>query len=151
MITPLRNFAVVQEGRIFRSAQPQYSYEYNWISKVLNLKTIVNLRSELDHDKRFCPQRDINEITFSIPDHKCPTVQDCLDFMRLLDDQQSYPILFHCQHGQGRTSTFSVLVSLHAGLTLDEAVQREKDLFDYEFKHQAQLDFLKEFIKTFKK
>lgn len=149
MISPLKNFAIVEEGKAFRSAQPMYNYEYLWVANKLGLKTMINLRGELNHDKKFCEKLSIKEITYDIKDHYPPTIQDCLDFMEVLNDGRNYPLLFHCEHGQGRTSTFSVLYSLHCGLTLDEALEKERVEYDYTFKHQCQLDVLHEFIKIY--
>lgn len=150
MITPLRNFGIVEENKIFRSAQPQYSYEYDWIVRNLKVKTIINIRKELDHDSKFAPQRGIKVVSFDIPDHHAPNEDHCEAFFKMLDDQDNFPMLFHCQHGQGRTSSFSVLCSLHAGMSLDEALEREHNDFGFTFKHQEQIDFLKSFYDKVK-
>lgn len=44
-LVPLRNFAVIdQHKKIYRSAQPLQEEEYDWMHKVLGVKTIVNLK-----------------------------------------------------------------------------------------------------------
>ena len=50
-LIPVRNFGILDEVKgLYRSAQPMYGYEYEWLKNVLNVKTIVNLRSESNHD-----------------------------------------------------------------------------------------------------
>ena len=144
-LIPLRNFATLGKG-LFRSAQPEYSYEYRFITSKLNVHLIVNLRSELRHDNLMAPG-DLNVINVDIPDHCTPTVEQADQFISLV--REGKRMLFHCEHGQGRTSTFCVLSRLALGGTLEDALREEKEEFGYEFKHPKQLAFLKEYSKKF--
>jgi protein tyrosine/serine phosphatase len=146
-LIPIRNFGVVSEN-LYRSAQPMYSYEYQWLKKVLGLQTIINLREELNHDKSMINGLNLGIETITIPviDHKAPTVEQAEKFMALVRNREpNAPLLFHCEHGHGRTSTFSVLAKMALGQTLEQALEDEKDKFHFEFKHKAQEDWLREF------
>lgn len=148
-LVPLRNFAILEskEG-LYRSAQPLYDYEYDWMKKVLNIKTIVNLREESSHDTDFATKHGINVINFLVKDHHTPNENQVNEFIKLIQDKENYPLLFHCAHGQGRTSTFCVIARIASGWTLEEAIKEEQELFHYGFKHPAQLNFLNSFFKS---
>lgn len=142
-LVPLRNFAVVdQELGVYRSAQPLYDYEYEWLKTTLGIKTIVNLRSESNHDDMFAVKHGIGVIDFYIPDHKEPTKEQMEHFMDIIKKGERFPLLFHCAHGHGRTSTFCVLTRLAMGWTLNQALKEESEKFHYSFRHKIQIDFL---------
>lgn len=140
-LIPLRNFAMIDnEKNIYRSAQPMYHYEYEWLKNKLGVGTIVNIRSESKHDDNMNVE-GFNVIDFNVPDHCVPSLKDAHRFMGLIRNGKN--ILFHCEHGHGRTSTFCVLARLAMGWTLDEALTEETIGFGYNFRHPEQLEFLK--------
>lgn len=146
-LIPIRNFGVVHEGKgIYRSAQPLYSYEYAWLKRQ-GITLIVNLRSESDHDSKMSKRYGIKVVNFRVHDHKEPTDQQANKFMELIRNNKN--ILFHCEHGHGRTSTFCVLARLALGWSLDRALDEEKKKFHYQFKHHIQETFLKKFYEHY--
>jgi protein-tyrosine phosphatase len=144
-LVPLRNFADLGEG-LFRSAQPMYGYEYRWLRNVAGVDMIINLRAESDHDLKMASDHGMEVYTIPVIDHHEPTKSQAKIFMQLVKAaiQSGKKILFHCEHGHGRTSTFCVLARLAQGWTLDEALKEEEN-FHYEFKHHAQIEFLMDF------
>ena len=141
-LIPIRNFGVIlPEKKIYRSAQPIYNYEYQWLSNVAGIKRIINLRSEKDIDKRHASMYGISNHTVLVPDHKPPSIEQAKQYQELILDT-TLPTLIHCEHGHGRTSTFSVLTKLAFGWTLEDAFKDEQERFHYHFKHHVQLDFL---------
>lgn len=143
-LVPLRNFGIVREG-LYRSAQPQYGYEYEWLKKTLGIQHIINLRKESRHDTIYAPSHGIEVTNIDVADHNPPSYDQADLFTQLL--LRKVPTLFHCEHGHGRTSTFSVIAKVHAGQTLDQAVKDEEDRFHYQFKHLAQIDFLRKYYQ----
>ena len=140
-LIPLRNFAIIDPIKnIYRSGQPMYSYEYAWLKNKLGINTIVNLRSELNHDDTMNVQ-GFKVINVNIPDHCTPTLEQAKDFINLIKNEDN--ILFHCEHGRGRTSVFCVLTRLAMGWTLKRALEEESSVFGYDFQHPKQLEFLK--------
>ena len=142
-LIPIKNFAEVEKGKLYRSAQPMYDYEFAWLAKQ-GILTLVNLREESNHDEEHAPKHGLHVIKYNIKDHHSPRLQQAHLFMTLVK-QSKTPMLFHCEHGQGRTSTFCVLARLAKGWSLDKALKEEKDRFGYEFKHPEQLKFLNQF------
>lgn len=142
-LIPVRNFGILDEDKgLYRSAQPMYGYEYEWLKNVLNVKTIVNLRSESNHDTNVAVKHGINVINFLVEDHKSPSEAQVMEFVRVIQNDEHYPLLFHCQHGHGRTSTFAVLARLATGWTFEDALKEENEVFHYSFRYQDQKDFL---------
>lgn len=139
-LIPIKNFAVVQEGKLYRSAQPMYSYEYKWLADK-GIKILVNLREEEQHDQKFAEKYGMKVVQVDVKDHFPPSTEQTNDFIKLVKNSTE-PILFHCEHGRGRTSTFCVLARIATGWTVDDAVKEEQDRFGYVFQHQKQLDYL---------
>lgn len=142
-LIPLRNFAIVDKG-IYRSAQPIYGYEYKWLKKVLNVDTIINLRKESVHDEHNAPSHFIHVHSIPVVDHLPPTLEQAQEFIDLIKEssKNNKSVLFHCEHGHGRTSTFCVLARIAQGWSLKKALKEEEEKFHYAFKHKIQKDFL---------
>jgi len=140
-LIPIRNFGILRPG-LYRSAQPEYGYEYEWLHGTLALKRIISLRSESVHDSKLAPEHGIKAIRIPVDDHKTPSNKQVRQFIDLL--QIDTPTLFHCEHGRGRTSTFSVIAKLWDGMSLEEALRHEREAFHYRFQHHAQEEFLRE-------
>lgn len=142
-LIPLSNFGEILPN-VYRSAQPMFGYQFAWLKKRLDLDTAINLRSEKNIDQRFCDKLGIKAITFAVKDHCPPTKETALEFMELIKKQDK-PVLIHCEHGHGRTSTFSVLAKMARGYDVEQAIQDEQDRFSYSFKYPSQIEFLKNF------
>lgn len=141
-LVPLRNFAVIDsKKKIYRSAQPIYGYEYRWLKDVLGIGKLFNLRSEASIDEKMAVSLGIGVENIQIPDHQPPTVQQAIRFMNEIR-QAKVPTLIHCEHGHGRTSTFTVLTRVALGWHVIDAIKEEEKKFHYQFKHNAQKQFL---------
>lgn len=146
-LVPLSNFAVVDNKfGLYRSAQPLYDYQYIYLRDKLKIKTIINLRDEADIDSKHSKKFGINVMTFAVKDHTAPTMEQAQLFMNIVKEPLNYPMLFHCQHGHGRTSTFCVLARVARGWTVEEAMEEELNSFQYHFKYGSQIEFL-EYLK----
>lgn len=143
-LVPVRNFGTVRNG-IYRSAQPQYIYEYEWLRHQVGLKTIVNLRKENNMDERMAKLVGIkNYLRIEVADHNPPTIEQALQYYATIKSIET-PALIHCQHGHGRTSTFSVITKMAFGMSAEKAIEDERNRFGYEFKHASQRTFILEF------
>ena len=141
-LIPLINFGIIIKDKpIYRCAQPHAMYQYEWLKEVLGIKHIFNLRSEASIDSKFAKILDFNVTNILIPDHKAPSFKQAAKFMNTLKTIDE-PVLIHCEHGHGRTSTFSVLTKILNSFTMEEAIKDEEERFHYKFKHQIQYDFL---------
>lgn len=151
MLNPLRNFAHLEGSHLYRSAQPIYDYEFRFIKKELGITHILNLRSEINIDRKFAHKYGIHAHTISVADHHPPMLHQALSFIHFISFVRT-PILFHCEHGRGRTSTFAVIARIgFNGWSLERSLKEEKDVFGYDFQHPVQLEWLKNFEKSLKK
>jgi protein tyrosine/serine phosphatase len=141
-LVPLSNFGIVRAD-LYRSAQPLYYYQYSWMAMVLGIQQIISLRSESRHDQIMTAESDINVVNIDVHDHMHPTEYQVDQFIMALN--KKVPTLFHCAHGHGRTSTFSVISKVYDGMTFEQALADEHDRFHYQFRHRAQIDFLKRY------
>lgn len=147
-LVPLINFGRVvakSTGIIYRSAQPEYAYQYNWLANNMNKLKLVNLRSEAEIDRRYATFPHLQYKQIPVVDHQPPTIEQAVEFMEDVRDYKG-DMLIHCAHGHGRTSTFSVLAKVALGWTLQEAMEDEHKRFHYEFRHHAQEEWLYDHI-----
>lgn len=144
MLVPIRNFAEVDaDKKLFRSAQPEFSYEFKFIKEKLGVDTIVNLRNDRNNrDQFFSSKFGLKSVSIPMQDDHSPTLEQARAFIELVKNGRG--ILFHCEHGHGRTSLFCVLARIAMGWKLQPAIDEETKVFGYEFHHQNQLDFLRE-------
>jgi protein tyrosine/serine phosphatase len=139
LLVPLRNFAELRPGTLFRSAQPLYPYEYAFLAQKLGVRALVNLRAEANLDAAHRERFTLLDVP--VRDDEAPTDAQAAAFLAFLADPKTGPTLFHCEHGHGRTSTFAVLARLAEGWPLERALAEEAAL-GYTFHHPAQTDFL---------
>jgi protein-tyrosine phosphatase len=141
-LVPLVNFGHIDKT-IYRSAQPEYRYQYDWLRDTLKLDLIVNLRGEAPLADN---GHDIIHVAYAVKDHKPPTDEQALEFMSMIKSQSEAKknVLIHCEHGHGRTSTFSVLAKLALGQSYLQAIADEHNRFHYQFRHPAQEAWLRE-------
>jgi protein tyrosine phosphatase (PTP) superfamily phosphohydrolase (DUF442 family) len=145
-LIPLRSFGVLDPTRqIYRSAQPEYPFEFAWLRKMLGIEHIISLRAESKHSD-MGKEYGMRVHYIPVEDHKTPTAEQVKAFQRLIKKLKG-PILIHCEHGRGRTSTFCVIARVTNGLSLDSALKEEEEKFHYTFNHPAQVDFLKQNFK----
>jgi tyrosine-protein phosphatase SIW14 len=114
--THMRNFAVVEEGVLYRSGQltPE---ALDQVVKERNIRTVVTLRStrvigKLPPDtweEKYCESNGLKHVRI-VPrvwgaDEKgeVPAEQAVQEFLRVMDDPTNYPVLVHCFAGIHRT------------------------------------------------
>ena len=132
-----RNFGVVQQGAIYRSAQPsprvlrQLCAEYH-------IKTILDLGGAAGFDRKTQAQRDvaaelgIERFEFLLPSDGTGDPEKYVRVLQLISDPKRQPVLVHCGAGAQRTSTAVILYrTLIQGMSVAEAYPES---FDY--KHE---------------
>lgn len=107
---------------VWRSGQPtRDGYER---LAALGLKTVVNLRSEFPQDKDLVPQ-GVRYVYIPVRDQYAPTDEQAKVFMDVVADPKNWPVLVHCQGGEGRAGVMSALVRHSFDGWTDAAVMRE--------------------------
>jgi protein tyrosine/serine phosphatase len=153
----LRNFGVVEEGRLYRCGQPRPEDLGELIDKY-ELKTVVALRgsrSESDPDaweteeRRLCESKGVVFVTIPC-NHKNPPTPEQFDrFLQIVGDPDGCPALVHCRIGKQRTGLFCALYRVVVQGADPHDALREMDERGFELSHprhrrllQAFLDFV---------
>lgn len=116
----LGNFAEVDPGKLYRSAQPTREGLQLARSR-FGVRTVISLRS-------FHSGRDDAE-ALGFQYYRLPftawhvTPEDAVRFLRLVTDPRNHPILVHCQHGADRTGTMVAVYRIFVqGWKTEEAI-----------------------------
>lgn len=121
---PVRNFGVVEQGILYRSAQPR-QIALPWLRRY-GIRSVVNLREEQHDDRSWLLDSLGMQAYLQLPidDHAAPTEAQALTFLRFVQDQRNWPVLVHCAEGKGRTGALVALARYAIdGWTLDQALE----------------------------
>ncbi len=127
-----RNFAVVEAGRLYRSAQPLGAQYANAIEEY-GIRTIVNLRNP-DKDQDYVVDEDcakrLGARVVRLPiSSVTPLDAEQLATLRgVYDNPADYPILVHCEEGHARTGVAVAIWRIeNQGWAPDKAVKEMID------------------------
>ncbi|MDR3636647.1 MAG: tyrosine-protein phosphatase [Isosphaeraceae bacterium] len=124
----LGNFAVVDPGKVYRSAQPKGAL--GWV-RDYHLASILNLRGGSPADAwyasevRACEREGIDFYDLPMVATRRPTRAELLVLLDLLE-RCEYPLLIHCKSGSDRTGLASALYRLSV---LAEPPERASEAF----------------------
>ncbi len=123
---PIANFGVVEEGILYRSAQPTEA-DYDWLLK-RGFRSVVSFRRETgDDSSRALDMGFQHSLWLSIEDETNPSDEQAGMFLDFVTDPQNWPILIHCKVGLGRTGTLAALVRYAIdGWTMEEAIEEAR-------------------------
>jgi len=141
------NFHIVDDG-IWRSAQP--SVESISVMKKHGLKTIINLRgSEKNHlrESRISDSLGIKYFHIHMDGREEPDTADLNSILRIIENQQNKPVMYHCLGGKDRTGIVTAIYRLkNSDVEFDE-VLTEMLMYGY---NQEEFPHLAEFVKTWR-
>lgn len=120
---PVRNFGVVEQGILYRSAQPRTAM-LPWL-RSYGIRSVVNLREQQYGDDAWA----LSALGFSsylqipIDNYAAPTDAQAGAFLAFVQDQRNWPVLVHCAEGKGRTGVLVALTRYAIdGWPLDQAL-----------------------------
>lgn len=100
------NFGMMNK-QIWRSGQS--TREGYQRLKAMGLKTVINLRSEFPQDKLRLP-RGVRYVYIPVRDNHPPTKEQARQFLDIVASPANWPILVHCDAGEGRTGVMGALI-----------------------------------------
>lgn len=104
-------FEVISEGKVYKSGAMPGKKLIKTLEKY-HIKTIVDLRKEKDikaieNERGLAESLGVKHV--NLPSDQVPEPQTVLDFLSIMDDENNYPVLIHCEHGEGRAVLFSAI------------------------------------------
>ncbi len=122
----LANFGVINEGIVYRSAQPTEE-GYRWL-RSQGFKSVVSFRRESGSNRAEVLGRGFrNSLWLDIEDETDPSDQQAERFLAFVNDSNNWPILIHCKIGVGRTGTMAALIRYAIdGWSMEEAMAEAK-------------------------
>jgi protein tyrosine/serine phosphatase len=142
------NFHIVDDG-IWRSAQP--SIESITVMKKHGLKTIINLRgSEENHlwESRICDSLGIQYFHLPMDGREVPDIADINKILRVIENQQNQPVVYHCLGGKDRTGIVTAIYRLKNSDIGFKEVHTEMLMYGY---NEEEFSHLAEFAKHWRK
>ena len=146
--SPLWNFGVVDEGIVYRGAQPSED-NYRWLLDQ-GFRSIVSFRRERgDERDRILSLGFENYLWLNVEDEKDPTDDQAKRFLDFVTDAENWPVLIHCKVGLGRTGTMAALIRYAVdGWPMDEAIKEARAYRGGVDLVQSQLDWLAQWAAT---
>ncbi|MBW2280681.1 MAG: tyrosine-protein phosphatase [Deltaproteobacteria bacterium] len=97
------NFGTIEEGRVYRSAQPS-PFFLRWLRSGPEIRTLINLRGDTPGwESAFAARNKMRLFVFNLSASRPPTEHDVERFLGILRDDANYPLLVHCRNGVDRT------------------------------------------------
>jgi protein tyrosine/serine phosphatase len=107
------NFHVVDNGRVYRSAQPDPG-QLQTIVEHFGIRTVLNLRGEntgkgwYDAEARACEAAGVTLVNHSMSARSLPPPEMMAAILETLAGAE-YPMLIHCESGADRTSAIAAI------------------------------------------
>ena len=104
-------FEVISEGKVYKSGAMSGNELKELIEKY-DIKTIVDLRKselmkEIAKERALAESLGVNHV--NIPSEQVPADETVRIFLTVMDEKKNYPVLIHCEHGEGRAVLFSAI------------------------------------------
>jgi protein tyrosine/serine phosphatase len=114
------NFETITKGKVYKSGVIEPSKIKDYVSKY-HIRSIIDLRngelhsklnpatwSDIDKEKNAVDK--IGGINyFHIPSDQVPKKKQLVEFFKVTDNPDNYPLLIHCHHGTGRAKIYSAI------------------------------------------
>ena len=145
-----QNFHVVEDGKVYRSAQPPYE-ELISAHEMFGIKTVLNLRGgNRDNDWYLDEVRAVEEtgmtlINIGMSARRLPHKEDLVQLLDVLENAE-YPILIHCQAGADRTGeAVAIYMMEYMGKSKSEALKQALSFktLHLEWRHPAKKYFIR--------
>jgi protein tyrosine phosphatase (PTP) superfamily phosphohydrolase (DUF442 family) len=146
---PIRNLGMVEQGILYRSAQP-HPLALPWLRRY-GIASIVNLREQrYDDGARLLAGLGFTSyLHLPIDNYTPPTEAQAVAFLQFVQDQRHWPVLVHCAEGKGRTGTLIALTRYAIdGWPMDRALAEANNYTNKLALSDAQRAWLEQWTRT---
>jgi protein tyrosine phosphatase (PTP) superfamily phosphohydrolase (DUF442 family) len=146
---PVRNFGVVEQGILYRAAQP-HELALPWLRRY-GIASIVNLREErYDDGARLLAGLGFSSyLHLPIVNQTPPSEAQAVAFLQFVQDQRNWPVLVHCAEGKGRTGVLVALTRYAIdGWPMDQALAEANNYTTEGALSDAQRTWLAQWAQT---
>lgn len=112
-----------------------------------NIKAILDLRKESNHDEDRLKEFSMQHFKLSIPDRNSPTLEETQNAIKWIDLQivQNRKVFVHCNLGRGRGPLMVILYLISKGMNPESAIDFVKKKRPFTFLNKKQVSFIKKF------
>lgn len=102
-------FLAVTDGKVYRSGAMPIKVLENKVRKY-KIRAVIDLRKPDDavHAEHVAMDQ-LGVRHFSLPAEQAPAEATVTSFLRIMKNNENYPVLIHCEHGEGRSVLFSAI------------------------------------------
>lgn len=151
-INDIRNFGVVDAGRIYRGGAPDKRVELEALKSNDGVKAVLDLRDSLARtavERRWCGDLGLIYLRSAFSDRRAPDIARVRATLDVLSNPSNHPIFVHCQGGVHRTggivAAYRVIVQ---GFTAADAMKEAKRFHLYgAFGHWPWVEFIESLVE----
>jgi protein tyrosine/serine phosphatase len=143
----VENFGKVADF-YYRGAQPK-GEEYDQLA-ALGVKTVIDLRNDpKDYAKTLAEQSGLKYINLPLSDKDYPAPDAASKFLRLINNQENWPVYVHCAGGRHRTGAMTAVFRMTIqGWDVNRAYEEMKDYDFYtRWGHKAMKKFVFDYYR----
>lgn len=124
-----KNFDVVDDGKLYRSAQLT-TEELEEVVQKYHIKTVISLRGSPSRTDYYEPEADTTErlkikfVPIPMSDVYYPLESELKEVFSVFENPTDYPVLIHCRVGTDRTGMIAALYErVYMNKSVDEALE----------------------------
>ena len=124
-------FLAVTDGKVYRSGAMPIEALENKVREY-GIKAVIDLRTPgdaVDAEHTAMEQLGVNH--FSLPAEQAPAETTVKSFLQIMKNHEHYPVLIHCEHGEGRAVLFSAIYRIEFENWSNERARRASRLILY--------------------
>lgn len=124
-------FFAVTDGKVYRSGAMPIKVLENKVRKH-GIRAVIDLRDPCDEvDAEHTAMGRLGVRHFSLPAEQAPAEATVKSFLQIMKNREHYPVLIHCEHGEGRSVLFSAIYRIEFENWSNERARRASRLILY--------------------
>lgn len=124
-------FLAVTDGKVYRSGAMPIEVLEKKVRKY-GIRTVIDLRKPDDAvNAEHSAMNQLGVQHFSLPAEQSPAETTVKSFLQIMKNHEHYPVLMHCEHGEGRSVLFSAIYRIEFENWSNERARRASRVILY--------------------